>query len=186
MNMLGARFFGALALGIGSLLAGANAAQAQSYFYGYYYPDEHRFFSPMLNTNVLDYTTVTPMWNAGHDYQYAYPSRPYGVPTTSPLPTTSPFPSPPSISMNSTAPANIRVVLPDATAKVWFEGHSTRTTGADRVYQSPPIASGNSYSYRIKAAWTEGGREVVQERTISVGPGQNAVLDFGQTLSAGK
>ena len=176
----------ALTLGVGCWFAGTNAAQAQGYFYGYYYPDEHRFSSPMLNTGVYDYTTITPMWNAAHDYQYGIPSRPYSVPTTSPLPTTSSYPSPRPISKNSPAPANIRVVLPEATASVWFEGHSTRTTGTDRVYQSPPIASGTTYSYRIKGVWTEGGRQVVQERTIAVGAGQTAVLDFTQPLTAQK
>jgi uncharacterized protein (TIGR03000 family) len=184
--MLTKRLVVALALGIGCWFAGANAAQAQSYFYGYYYPDEHRFNSPMLNTGVYNYTTVTPMWNAAHDYQYGYPSRSYMVPTTSPLPTTSPIPSPKLLGMNTPAPANIRVTLPDGAASVWFEGNSTKTTGTDRVYQSPPITSGTTYSYRVKAAWTEGGRQIVQERTVAVGAGQTAVLDFTQTLSAQK
>jgi uncharacterized protein (TIGR03000 family) len=219
------RFLVALAMVAGSWFGSASAGQAQSYFYGYYYPQEHRFNSSMLNTGVFNYTTVTPMWNAANDSRFGYPSRPYMVPTTSPLPTTSPipspnllgtnpaaapanfgasrpymvpttsplpttslFPSPNLLGMNPTptAPANIRVVLPSATANVWFEGHSTQTTGTDRVYLSPPIASGNTYSYQIKAAWMEGDRQVVQERTIAVGAGQTAVLDFTQTLSARK
>lgn len=184
--MLTKRLFVALAMGIGFWSAGANAVHAQSYFYGYYYPDEHRFNSPMLNTGVLNYTTVTPMWNAAHDYQYGSPSRLYAVPTTSPLPTSAPFPTQMRLSMNQPTPANIRVMLPDAAASVWFEGNSTKTTGNDRVYQSPPISSGNTYSYKIKAVWTENGRQVVQERTIAVGAGQTAVVDFSKTLTAQK
>src|ERR1700689_2669032 len=111
--MLTKRSIVALAFGICCWFTRANGVQAQSYFYGYYYPDEHRFNSPMLNTGVYNYTTITPMWNAAHDYQYGYPSRLYSVPTTSPLPTTSSFPSPGPISKNTPAPANIRVTLPD-------------------------------------------------------------------------
>jgi uncharacterized protein (TIGR03000 family) len=185
-TMMTKRFLMTLALGFCGWFAVANAAQAQGYFYGYYYPDEHRFNSPMLNMGVYNYTTITPMWNASHDSQYPYPTRLYSVPTTSPLPTSSAFPSPPPISKSAPAPANIRVVLPQATAKVWFEGHSTQTTGTDRVYQAPPIASGTTYSYHINGVWMEGGRQVEQERTIAVGPGQTAVLDFTQALTAQK
>src|SRR5579862_7160996 len=120
--MMMKRFLMAIALGLVCWLAGPNAARAQSYFYGYYYPDEHRFNSPMLNTGIYDYSTITPMWNAMHDYQYGYPSRLWTVPTNWPLvPSGNPVPSPKAFSMNTPSPANIRVLVPSATAKVWFE-----------------------------------------------------------------
>jgi uncharacterized protein (TIGR03000 family) len=194
------RFLLTAALGLAAVMMAANASQAQSYFYGYYYPDEHRFFSTKPNMGIYTYSTVTPMWNALHDSQYgntnglvptgspllgpSYPSR--IMPSGSGGYSTAPAPGfGQSLSGASQAPAaapqaSIRVIVPDPQAMVYFGDYQTKSTGTDRVYQSPAINPG-TYSYQIKVAYNQGGQQVAQQRTITVTPGQSVLVDFSGT-----
>jgi uncharacterized protein (TIGR03000 family) len=74
--------------------------------------------------------------------------------------------------------ANVRVIVPDPQARVWFDGSLTSQTGKDRLYHTPSLTAGSTYSYQIRASWMQDGREVSQERTVSVKPGQTTVGDF--------
>jgi uncharacterized protein (TIGR03000 family) len=74
--------------------------------------------------------------------------------------------------------ANVRVILPDPQARVWFDGSLTSQTGTDRLYHTPSLTAGSTYSYQIRASWTQDGREVSQERTISLTPGKTTMVDF--------
>jgi hypothetical protein len=56
------RFLLTCVFGFAALLSASNVCRAQSsYFYGYYYPDEHRFASSKLNMGIYTYSTVTPI-----------------------------------------------------------------------------------------------------------------------------
>ncbi len=72
--------------------------------------------------------------------------------------------------------ANIEVILPDPQARVWFDGTLTRETGTDRQFTTPSLTT--SGTYRIRASWTEAGREVIQEKVVNVTPNQTTVVDF--------
>lgn len=80
--------------------------------------------------------------------------------------------------------ANIRVILPDGNAKVWFDGKATQQTGTDRMFSTPSMANGATGTYRVRASWMQNGREEVQERAITVSPGQTYVIDFTRSSSA--
>src|SRR5262245_42680014 len=90
---------------------------------------------------------------------------------------------------SSTAPAqdsnvaNILVKVPDANAKVQFDGHQTNQTGTTRMFTTPPL-SGNG-SYRISASWQGDRGMVTQERTVNVRPGANVTVDFTQQQGQG-
>jgi uncharacterized protein (TIGR03000 family) len=75
------------------------------------------------------------------------------------------------------APAAVEVRVP-ADAKVWFQDQLTKQTGAVRRFESPPLRPGVDYSYRIRASWMEGGKEVTRDQTVSVRPNGRAVVDF--------
>lgn len=173
--MTGRRMALAGMLGLAILFSGAKSAQAQSYFYGYYYPDEHRFHSAQLNTNVLDYSTVTPMWNALHDTKsgYSYPI----------VPTNSLLHRPPLPSPQTPPQTKLKVTLPDAKAVVWFNGYLTSSMGTQRVYQAPPMKPG-MYDYTLKVSYNQGGRVVIEERTVTVRAGQSYSVDFTQNVAA--
>ena len=82
----------------------------------------------------------------------------------------------PSSATNNSA--TVRVLLPDANARVWFDGAPTQQTGADRVFNTPALAPGATNNYRIRASWMQNGQEVTQERIVAVTPGASAVVDF--------
>jgi uncharacterized protein (TIGR03000 family) len=76
--------------------------------------------------------------------------------------------------------ANVRVIVPDPQARVWFDGNGTSQGGADRLFHTPSLTMGSTYKYQIRASWMQGGREVTQERSVSVTPGQTAMVDFSR------
>jgi uncharacterized protein (TIGR03000 family) len=173
--MVNKRLLPAAFLELASLLMAARPAQAQSYFYGYYYPDEHRFNSWQLNTGVSSYSTITPMWNAQHDTRsgYTYPI----VPTNTPLPSTPSYlPATPKSEIST-----IRVMVPDSQAIMWFGENQTKSTGTERVYQTPAMNPGR-YEYQVKVTYTQAGQKMVQERTVNLTSGQSVVVDFNATV----
>jgi uncharacterized protein (TIGR03000 family) len=155
--MLNSRFLIPAILGCAGLLAGANSAEAQGYLYGYYYPDTGVFYSVESRRPYWFYTEPPP-WlqsysRANTRSYYAEPAR--AVANV----------------------ASVRVLLPDAQAQVWFDGNRTKSTGTERLYYTPALTPG-TYEYRVKCSFMQDGREVSQERTVSVTPGQTTTVDF--------
>ena len=74
--------------------------------------------------------------------------------------------------------ARVRVIVPNPEARVWFDGAATQQLGNDRWFHTSSLQSGANYSYKIRATWMENGREVNQERTVRVNPGQMTFVDF--------
>jgi len=74
--------------------------------------------------------------------------------------------------------ALVRVLLPDASAKVWFDGTLTKQDGGERYFHTPKLEPGSTYTYRIRAAWMEDGMETIQERVVNVSVGETTVADF--------
>jgi uncharacterized protein (TIGR03000 family) len=77
------------------------------------------------------------------------------------------------------AKAHITLEVP-ADAEVRFNGHKTRSTGAVREYDSPPLSPGYDYTYQVQATWQQGGRTVSQSREVSVTRGSRVTLTFPQ------
>jgi uncharacterized protein (TIGR03000 family) len=73
--------------------------------------------------------------------------------------------------------AKVHVRVP-AAATVWFEGDQTRQTGPARDFVSPPLTPGQTYTYDVRARWTENGRPVEQTRTVRVRAGDTSTVDF--------
>jgi uncharacterized protein (TIGR03000 family) len=74
--------------------------------------------------------------------------------------------------------ARIRVILPDAQARVMFDDTATKQIGVDRLFLTPPLTAGAANNYRIRVTYMQGDREVPLERVISVLPGRTYELDF--------
>jgi uncharacterized protein (TIGR03000 family) len=82
---------------------------------------------------------------------------------------------PPNVQDNRTAMVNVQVP-PDA--EIWFEGEKTSQTGASRLFRSPPLETGQNYSYDVKARWMENGKPIEQTRTARVRAGEMAQVNF--------
>ena len=74
--------------------------------------------------------------------------------------------------------AQIVVMLPDPQARVMFDGAATKQVGTNRVFTTPPLTAGVTNSYRIQATFMQNGREVTQERVVTVSPGGRFVVVF--------
>ena len=57
-------------------------------------------------------------------------------------------------------------------AQVWIEDDLTTSTGAERVYKSPPLVPGQEYKYAIRVAWSENGHWVSKDAVAHVKTGQ--------------
>jgi uncharacterized protein (TIGR03000 family) len=76
-------------------------------------------------------------------------------------------------------PAVFEVLLPaDATLEV--DGHPTQSTGERRRFQSPPVETGSTYAYPIKATW----RGHTLTRTIRLRAERVTTVDLRQELQA--
>jgi uncharacterized protein (TIGR03000 family) len=134
----------------------------------------------------------------GYYAPYAYPAPsyyyadPYYAPrissAQSTAPATSYYYAPSGTASSVPAASNaasIHVVLPDPQATVLFDGRATTSTGADRYYHSPELAPGGSYKYQLRVTWTQDGRQVTQDRTVAVTPGQTTDVVFARVPSEG-
>ncbi len=73
--------------------------------------------------------------------------------------------------------AEIRVtVAPDA--EIWFDGTRTKQTGSVREFITPPLTPAHTYTYQVRAHWTQNGKAMDQTRTVTVQPGRHSLVDF--------
>ena len=95
------------------------------------------------------------------------------------------LPPPPPAPVQDTQ-AHLQVIVPDAGAQVWVDGYKTSSTGPTRMFDSPPLEPGKSFSYQVKATWRQDGDTVTAERTVSVLPGSTSVVDFTKAANPAK
>jgi len=78
-------------------------------------------------------------------------------------------------------PVQVRVLLPQEDAKVFFDDELTKQKGDERDFTSPPLEPGYRYTYKITAKfWPNNYTEVIRTRVVEVKPGQQLTLDLRQ------
>src|SRR5262245_1266001 len=78
--------------------------------------------------------------------------------------------------------ATIRVLLPSANAQLSIDDVPTRQTGSERVFVSPPLESGRSYTYTVTATWQPNNyTTITRTRKVPVKAGQELQVDLRQT-----
>ena len=122
-----------------------------------------------------------PHWSGGSSSG----GRSYGGRSFTPAPTYAPVISPAPTTSESFFSAPVRdnrTVLIDvrvpSDAKIWFDDDSTKQTGAERQFVSPPLTLGKYFEYQIRAQWNENGKKKEQTRRITFQPGDRVQLDF--------
>jgi uncharacterized protein (TIGR03000 family) len=85
---------------------------------------------------------------------------------------------------NATKIATIKLLVPTA-AKVTVDGQATSSIGDTRVYETPPLASGRTFTYELKATWEEGGYQFVRRAEARVQAGKETVIDLRQNSKDG-
>jgi uncharacterized protein (TIGR03000 family) len=87
---------------------------------------------------------------------------------------------PPADGKSAGKPANIatvQVTVP-SDAEVWFEGTKTTQLGTVRQFRSPPLDPDSTYTYTVRARWTQNGEVKDETRDLRVQANKRAYLDF--------
>ena len=71
-----------------------------------------------------------------------------------------------------------------SSAEVTVNGEKLTATGSRRQFTSSALTSGQTYEYKVKATWTENGKEMTKERTVQGRPGRRTMVDL--TIDAKK
>ena len=79
----------------------------------------------------------------------------------------------PAAASEPVLPAEFVVQFP-ASAEVWVNGKKVDGDGATRTLTSPPLTTGERYTFAVKARWTLDGDAYEWERTIALGPGERS------------
>ncbi len=125
---------------------------------------------------------------------YSTPSAPM-APSTTPSgpPTTAPrAPTPPAPGSTYSQPdAGYLLVSVPADAKVFVNGRSTSSTGAERQYVSRGLENGQRYSYEVRAEVVRDGKTVSETKVAQLSGGSQTSVSFTfsgtpQTASSSK
>lgn len=72
-------------------------------------------------------------------------------------------------------------------AQLLIEGTATKRVNDEiRTFDSPPLDPNESYSYTLKAIWSEGGKEVANQKSVSVKAGQTIRVDLRLEAASAK
>jgi uncharacterized protein (TIGR03000 family) len=63
-------------------------------------------------------------------------------------------------------------------AEVVVGGEKLSGSGTTRRFTSSGLTTGQSYEYKVKATWTENGKQMTKERTVQAQPGQRTMVDL--------
>jgi uncharacterized protein (TIGR03000 family) len=121
-------------------------------------------------------------YNPGYYSDYGYPSSviidstPYISNYYAPSVDTLPPIAPASTTVDTAATITVRV---PPNADVWFDDQPTKNTGTDRLFASPPLESGRTFYYNVRARWTnDQGKVMDQTRRVDVTSGRHVAVDF--------
>jgi uncharacterized protein (TIGR03000 family) len=86
--------------------------------------------------------------------------------------------SPPAPAPAPVLNAVIEVRLPGE-AELWFDKAQTAQTGERRIFTTPPLEPGVTYTYDVSARWRRQGREVARGQLVTIRAGEAVVVDLG-------
>jgi uncharacterized protein (TIGR03000 family) len=160
--------------------SGYNNGYRGGYNGGYYGGYRGYGYGPGVSIGIGSYPAYGyPNYGYAPSVQYVTPSYYYTPSTTivTPAQTYDPNVSQASFTQPDDR-AHLDVRVPAADAQILFDGDPTRQQGMDRVFVSPPLTPGKSFTYNIEARWMENGRMVNQSRAVTISAGQTATVDF--------
>jgi uncharacterized protein (TIGR03000 family) len=196
---------GAVTLGA---LPGVGSAQSSPvYYYGYspyYYFRHGSYWEPNMYGTAPGDFRGSAAYLYGDQYSpydylrhgtYSFPSASrylprFGIPDGPMYRALTPPTSAPAAVAAEAAPADNRAfvqVRVPANAEIWFEGDKTTKTGPERAFTSPALEPGRSFTYDIRARWTDSSGKVTDEtRQVKVQAGRTTTVDFGTADTSGK
>jgi uncharacterized protein (TIGR03000 family) len=149
----------------------------RGYYYtpGYYARNRWVYYVPAYYPSIVAYN-YAPVYSYSYTppltvYPYTPSATAYVTPApAAPAVTQAPMPLPENA-------ARIRVLAP-ADAAVWLDGEPMPSSGTERLFVSPPLTPGQTYTYEVRARWTADGRAVEQARRAAVRANDTTTVDF--------
>jgi uncharacterized protein (TIGR03000 family) len=74
--------------------------------------------------------------------------------------------------------AGFVIRVPDASAEVWFQDHKTQQQGNVREYETGALDPNQTYTFKLRARWTQNGRPVEATREVQARAGQQVNVIF--------
>jgi uncharacterized protein (TIGR03000 family) len=178
-------------------LPSVSSAQGPAGFYSpyyylrhgsYYEPNYYGSTYPTWDSSAFGPGTVySPAEYSPYDYlrhgTYSWPGYngyygPSGV-RYNPYRSTSLYYSPTTTTMADDAKSAAVEVRVPANAEVWIDGTATKQKGETRTFETPAFRPGSSFTYDIRARWTDSGGKVVdQSRQVTLQAGSRSTVDF--------
>ena len=103
-----------------------------------------------------------------------------GIEATPAAPSADPVPAvpPPVDSAHLQRHSASLVIDVPADAKIYVNGYKTNTQGSHRSYRSAGLLPGQMYSYEVRAIVEREGKEITQQKTVSLRGGEAHKLSF--------
>jgi uncharacterized protein (TIGR03000 family) len=79
----------------------------------------------------------------------------------------------------ATAPARLIVQVP-AGARLWIDDRPTQQTESLRIFETPELKSGRSFSYVLRAEIDQGGKTVTESRRVEFRAGETIEVEFAE------
>jgi len=122
------------------------------------------------------------------DYRLGYYNFAY-IPIHPPAPALTPAPLPIAVAgaeelpsplevLTKTAPLEVEVHMPAADAQLFIDGEAAKTTGAVRLFKSPPLNATDSHTYEVKAVWTTAEGKVSHTKKVTGRAGEKVKVEF--------
>ncbi len=94
------------------------------------------------------------------------------------------LPAPGDASIPARDEAMLTISVP-ADAKIFVNGHETRTPGGKRTYVSRNLKDGFSYGYDVEARWVRNGETLVEKQHVDLRAGRHekVELDFAEAIA---
>jgi uncharacterized protein (TIGR03000 family) len=129
------------------------------YYDGGYYAPNYGVLPYNYSNDYAPYTaTVTPL---SGDLSFYPPDSSYGQLN------------------NNTASIDVKVPV---NAKLWFDGQKTSQTGSERLFVTPALEPGKTFSYEVRASWlSSDGKQETRTRTVEVHANQSTMVNFMDT-----
>lgn len=87
-------------------------------------------------------------------------------------------------SSNQANEATIIVHVPEG-ANLSVDGQPTQTRSTTRIFHSPPLEQGKTYTYTLHAEWNRDGRFIDANQTVEVRAGQSSEVNLDNANSVG-
>lgn len=82
------------------------------------------------------------------------------------------------VTTSSASCCRVDVRMPHPEAELWVNRTKTGTSGAERTFETPDLATGKEFRYELVAKWKKDGGEVTSTRSVVVTSGTSVSVDF--------